>query len=319
MLTGRTICCNVFAPSAVDSFPKTQAILLATVKVLRTNVVALQYHCILSQIQAAHLQKHPCDPSLDLANHSAKRVLEWLEREPTVRLVHGLANDGERLWGCVAKSEADVSRFGDDICINSDMSTALETSHKDYIQNVCRLLLCVTFAHETITGALRRPYPSYLPSSADIGNIDTIQRLALQTIPTTGGASEDKPPLEYTLREAEIKEYVDSLANGKILKLSNFELKLVEGSTPPLISTRGPSRKDKSAEPAHIGLVIIRKPGEASTWAAADRAPYTSVQFSVGISCLTAGPMSRINPYLTGGNFEKFAVPVFVRQTAPNT
>ncbi|KAJ7129264.1 hypothetical protein C8R44DRAFT_872554 [Mycena epipterygia] len=276
MLTGETECIDVCAPSAADAFPKTHVFLHAVANGLRNRA-------------------DPSLPPVDLATDTtARTVQQWLQQVPDVRLVRKLQYGGNRLWGCVAKSE-DVTRFGCGVCINSDVASVLEATNNAYLENCCKLLLSITLAHETVHWLTDLIWPDHRlertppgvgsvegfsesgwalenslsgghirvtwRSSAHEGDFNAVERVTLKTDPN-------------------IAQYLAALDSGVFLDLSKFDAITVKVPIPPHISTRGPRRLPDPQPMTRIGLGLVSlQPGEVAAWVGADREPYTSLMY----------------------------------------
>ncbi|KAJ7678512.1 hypothetical protein B0H17DRAFT_1206754 [Mycena rosella] len=293
-LRGQVLCPDVFSLDGQATYPKTFALLKQCHIALASKTAVPSYQSTLIDILSRRYRLQTVDSPELPPDILAEEVRNRLSESRSVSLVHGLQDEGGlRLWGCVAKAPEDISRFGSGICINADITLALESTETDYTEAVCRLLLCATFADETMHLLNHTFFPTYLlentppgffdlpgesgweleqklfggrvgvtwKSDTSVGSLEDVVLVWLR-----GGSSGQQN--DYLMITGEnINTFLFGLSRGKILVISNIATKTMELPPYPMVNTRA-QRSDTSLRP---GLGLPWKPGYVMSLVGADK------------------------------------------------
>ncbi|KAJ7074228.1 hypothetical protein C8F01DRAFT_13088 [Mycena amicta] len=287
MLSGTVECPNVCDPQHANTYPLTHKLLLACAKALQCPAGVHAYATILGDIAIER----------GLATPGPRLMEAQLAQPPQVRLVKDLKNAGERLWGCIAKDDQDVAIYGAGICLNSDMTTALESTKDPFVIAAASTLICVTYAHERMHTVHHAIYPQFRLDTTppSIGGrpgepngesgLDLEEKLFRGTVEVTWRSRDrigDFAEIEritarsryslHCLTLDKMDEFLRHLYDGEISAFPLHTMPKVPEAIPPMVSTRGLA----IVQPPNpsIGLDITLGPDAVTCRVGADRLPY---------------------------------------------
>ncbi|KAF8208256.1 hypothetical protein K438DRAFT_1961757 [Mycena galopus ATCC 62051] len=269
-LTGSTLCTNLL--QAETLFPKSHALVHECARALER--CSMSYSSVLIDIYIKRDQQK-IKPLPDASSLELLEMKKHLADRPPIRLVKDLKDEGIRIWGCIPESEDDVLRLGSDICLNSDMILALENTTDPWTEKVCKILICVTYAHELMHKIHHKLFPHQRLENMPpgVGTDHGESGWALENKIFGGITSVTWPSdsigdfskvMDLTIEEKGVRKkltahhldiFFAGLAQGDICKLTSLTNEVVPDPSPPYVDGRGTARP-LSASRAGLGRVL---------------------------------------------------------------